>query len=176
VLAALAELSGPTVVFGDGVDSSVRKKFEAVPTMRFETRRLDMARVREECDLAVLNANHGTLCQLLLGGKPMLQVPLQLEQQILARRVEQMGATETVWNRGEGAAEEIRRKLAAVATEPRYAEAAGRFARKYASFDPAAQVGRMVARVEELIEQRGSARDNERGSRAKLLAGQVWRG
>ena len=92
VLAALVEAGGPTIVFGDGIDPEVRRRFEAAPTMRFEARRLDMARVRAECDLAVHNANHGTLCQLLLGGKPMVQVPLTLEQRVLARRVEELGA------------------------------------------------------------------------------------
>ena len=51
----------------------------------------------------------------------------------------------------EQAGEGIRRKLNVVATDPRYAEAAGRFAGKYAGFDPAGQVGRMVGRIEELL-------------------------
>ena len=176
VLAALAELGGPTIVLADGIDPAVHRRFEAVPTMRFETRRLDMARVRAECDLAVHNANHGTLCQLLLGAKPMLQLPLQLEQQILARRVEQLGAAETVTTRGDGAGEELRRKLNAVATDPRYATAARRFALKYSSFDPSTQVQRMVERVEELIEEKGRQGDRETrgrgdGTRAKVFAG-----
>ena len=60
--------------------------------------------------------------------------------------------------RGPIAAEEIRRKLHAVASEPRYAEAAHAFAAKYESFDPAAQVKRMVQRVEELVESKRQGR------------------
>ena len=170
VLTAIADLGGPAIVLSDRIDPAVRKRFASVPNLRFETQRLDMARVRDECDLAVHNANHGTLCQLLLAGKPMLQVPLQLEQQILARRVEQLGAAETVSARGAEARDEIRAKLHAVATEPRYSEAARRFAQKYESFDPAKQVERMVARVEELIET-GRAGDGERGRARKVFAG-----
>jgi UDP:flavonoid glycosyltransferase YjiC (YdhE family) len=178
VLAALAELGGPTVVLADGVDAAVRRKFEAAPastssrraTMRFETRRLDMAKVREACDLAVHNANHGTLCQLLLGGKPMVQVPLTLEQQVLARRVEALGAAQTMKGRAAEVGEEVRRKLHAVATEGRYAEAARRFAEKYGAFDPEVQVRRMVGRVEELLEggrQRDGPFDSLRSLRAR---------
>jgi hypothetical protein len=69
--------------------------------MRLETQRLDMAGVREWRDLAVHNANHGTLCQLLLGGKPMLQLPPTLEQEALARAVERTGVAETVHGRAQ---------------------------------------------------------------------------
>lgn len=134
----------------------MRRRFESA-TMRFETQRLDMAGVGEQCDLAVHNADHGTLCQLLLGGKPMFQLPLTLEQEVLARAVGRTGAAETVHGRAqrERAGEETRRKLNVVATDPRYAEAARRFAGKYAGFDPAGQVGRMVARIEELLGEAG---------------------
>lgn len=183
VLAALADLGGPAIVLSDGIDPAVRKRFASVPNLRFETQRLDMARVRAECDLAVHNANHGTLCQLLLGGKPMLQVPITLEQQVLARRVGQLGAAETVIARGAEARDEIRAKLHAVATDPRYTEAAGRFAKKYSDFDAAEQMERMVARVEELIQtKRGGdgvrgrqgnreTRGQGEGERGKVFAG-----
>ena len=58
----------------------------------------------------------------------------------------------------ERAGEEIRRKLNVVATDPRYAGAAGRFAGKYAGFDPAGQGGRMVGRIEELLGAGGRQR------------------
>jgi UDP:flavonoid glycosyltransferase YjiC (YdhE family) len=149
VLGALAERGHRTVVYGDGLPAEVRRRF-ASPCLRFETRRLDLARVGAECGLAVHNANHGTLCQLLLSGRPMLQVPITLEQKVLARAVDALGASETVPARDADAGE-VGRKLDALLGEPRYAEAARRFAAKYASFDPAEQVRRMVERVEGMM-------------------------
>jgi UDP:flavonoid glycosyltransferase YjiC (YdhE family) len=149
VLGALAGRGCRTVVYGDGLPAEVRRRF-ASARVRFETRRLDLARVGAECDLAVHNANHGTLCQLLLSGRPMLQVPITLEQKVLARAVDALGASETVPARDADAGE-VGRKLDALLGETRYAEAARRFAAKYASFDPAAQVVRMVERVEALL-------------------------
>ena len=46
--------------------------------------------------------------------------------------------------------ESIRAKLDALLSSDRYATAARAFKAKYADFDPAAQVDRMVGRVEEL--------------------------
>jgi hypothetical protein len=80
--------------------------------------------------------------------------------------------------RGEGVGEEVRRKLYAVATEPRYAEAAGRFAKKYAAFDPEAQVRGMVERVEELLEQgRGEkGRPGDSGTRGQGAGRKMFAG
>ena len=164
VLGALAARGGPTIVFADGIDPDVRRRFEA-PTLRFETQRLDLARVGAECDVAVHNANHGTLCQLLLAGRPMLQVPITLEQKVLARAVDRLGAAETIAARG-ATGDDVGRKLDALIAEPRYAEAARRFAAEYASFDPAAQQRRMVERVEGLI---AGARPG--ATRAQVFAG-----
>jgi UDP:flavonoid glycosyltransferase YjiC (YdhE family) len=133
----------------DGIEPAVRARYEC-DTLRFESRRLDLARVGAECDLAVPNANHGTLCQLLLSGRPMLQVPITREQKVLARAVDALGASETVAARNADAGE-VGRTLDALLGEPRYAEAARRFAAKYASFDPAEQVRRMVGRVEGMM-------------------------
>jgi hypothetical protein len=52
-------------------------------------------------------------------------------------------------------------KLDALLDDPRYKTAARGFARRYSSFDPAAQLQRMVARVEELVEQGGRGGDRE---------------
>jgi hypothetical protein len=65
-------------------------------------------------------------------------------------------------------------KLDALLDDPRYATVARGFARRYSTFDPAAQVRRMVARVEELMEQRGTGPDKERGRPFdKLTAGKA---
>ena len=176
LLRALRRRRNPTLVVVDGVDLPVQRQF-ASETLRFENEPLDMVAVGRECDLAIHNANHGTLCDLLLAGKPMLQVPLTVEQRTLAAAVDRTGAAETA-PAAAGHYDEIEPKLEALLTEPRYAEAARRFARKYSDFDPAEQVGRMVARVEELVETGRGGEGETRGhgkdalnARGKVFAG-----
>ena len=97
LLGALSERGHRTVVFADGIDGETRRRFEST-TLRFEDERLDLGQVGRECDLAIHNdnANHGTLTELLLAGRPMLQVPITLEQQVLARTACRLGAAEVV--------------------------------------------------------------------------------
>lgn len=79
VLAALRDRGCPTLVSPDGISRAMREQFECA-TLRFETRRLDLAQVGAACDLAVLNGNHGTTCAMLLAGRPILQLPRTLER------------------------------------------------------------------------------------------------
>jgi UDP:flavonoid glycosyltransferase YjiC (YdhE family) len=163
VLGALVERGCRVLVFDGGIDAAVRRQF-ASRGVRFARRRLDLARVGAECDLAVHNANHGTLCQLLLAGRPMLQVPITLEQKVLARAVDRLGAAGTVSAKVTHS-DEVGRKVDALLAEAKYAEAAKRFAEAYAAFDPAAQVRRMVGRVEGLMPVSGKS------VRGKVFAG-----
>ena len=137
----------PTTVYIGGVDAKIRKQFET-PSLHFEAQRVDLARAAAECDLAVLHAGQGATAQVLLAGKPVLQIPLVLEQQLTARAVVQLGAGETA---SSTEVSDMRDKLDAMLASDRYTVAARAFAAKYRDFDPAAQVHRMVERVEELL-------------------------
>lgn len=52
----------------------------------------DIERAASECDFCVCHAGHGTTCELLLKGKPLLMLPTQLEQYLMAKRVSEAGA------------------------------------------------------------------------------------
>jgi UDP:flavonoid glycosyltransferase YjiC (YdhE family) len=166
VLKVLAEAGDSTVVFADGIDPATRKKFSS-PTLRFETERLDLAAVGAECDVAVHNANHGTLARLLLAGRPMVQLPLTLEQTVLARAVDRTGAAETVLPGCGDVGGDFGRKLEAVPSDARYADAAGRFAAAHADFDPESQVETMVGRVEALLGRNRAGREERSAPRAE---------
>jgi UDP:flavonoid glycosyltransferase YjiC (YdhE family) len=62
----------------------------------FEDRPLDLGAAARECDFAILNAGHGATAPMLLAGKPVLELPLQLEQSLTASAVADMGAGEAV--------------------------------------------------------------------------------
>jgi len=147
VLHALADVGEATLVYAEGAGPGLRRRFES-PALRFVDGPLDLARVGKECDAAVLNGGHGVTAQMLLAGKPLLQIPLVREQGLTAEAVKRLGAGETV---SAASTDAVRAALNAVVTDPRYATAAGRFAKRYASFDPQRQRQAMLERAEELL-------------------------
>ena len=91
LLTLLRDSQIPVLVVSDGLEPALMEKMSA-RTIRFETRPVEIRQAAAECDLAILNAGHGSAASMLLAGKPMLLLPLFHEQLLLARRVEQMGA------------------------------------------------------------------------------------
>lgn len=140
----------PTVAYVEGVSpAALREQFDS-PALRFEDRPLDLRRVAAECDLAVLNGGHGSTAEMLLAGKPVLQVPLVLEQLMTAAAVERLGAGASApFRRGEPWRGDA--ALDAMLSEDGCASAARRFAHRYAAFDPRRQNEAMLARAEELM-------------------------
>lgn len=51
-----------------------------------------MQPVLAQCEVAILNGNHGTLGEFLLAGIPLLLLPLTFEQAILSKRLESIKA------------------------------------------------------------------------------------
>jgi UDP:flavonoid glycosyltransferase YjiC (YdhE family) len=145
LLNALQQLAQPTIVFGSGIDIAIQRRFES-PTLHFENQRLDLAVVGRECDLAVLNGNHGTLCQMLLNGRPLLLVPTTLEQSLLTDAVRRIGAGEAV-SVSASTEQDIFSKLNLLVTDRRYSASSAAFAERYADFDPHAQREQMLSHV-----------------------------
>ncbi len=87
LLTQLARRGLPTIIYAPSLSLAARNKF-AAPTLRFVEKPLDLKRVRETCDLAILNATHGVAVELLLGGVAALHFPLMLEQLLLGRKFE----------------------------------------------------------------------------------------
>ena len=67
------------LIYAAGIEPPLRARFES-PMMRFASERLDLAAVGAACDLAILNGGHTATCLMLLAGKPVMTVPLNLEQ------------------------------------------------------------------------------------------------
>ena len=149
VLRELKRAASPTLAFVGGLPAAARRRMES-PTLRLADRRVDVAAAARESDLAVLNGGHGVTAEMLLAGKPILQVPLNLEQQMTADAVARMGAGGSAPAR-RGAPWQGSAKLEALLTEDRYAQAARRFADRYAAFDRDKQRAAMLDRAEELL-------------------------
>jgi UDP:flavonoid glycosyltransferase YjiC (YdhE family) len=149
LLAALGELGYPSlVVFPDIPDDMLARCHH--PNVTISRVPLDTSAVLAQADVAVTYGGHGLTTAFLLAGKPLLLLPGQLEQFMLALRIEEIGAG--LLADPEKPATDIAQKLRRVATEPFFAGNAQAFARKYAAFPQEVVVANLVRRIEELTQ------------------------
>ena len=152
-LVALAEASTSTVAYVENLSPEARRKLES-PTLHLSPRPLDLRQAAAECDLAVLGGGHGATIEMLLAGKPVLQIPAAREQRMVADAVARLGAGEVAQPKQP---DDVRRKLARMVASDLYRQAAEGFARRYAAFDPRRQRAAMLARCEQLLASRSRA-------------------
>ncbi len=148
VLDALQRLGLPTLVFFPGIDPALRARFGAAH-LGFLDHAADIAQMARDAECAVTYASLATTTAFLLAGKPVLLLPGHLEQFMLARRVEEMGAGRLV--NPEQAPGDLRPLLTDLLADPRWRGNATAFATKYAAFDQAAVLGNLARRVDELL-------------------------
>lgn len=148
VLDALARLGLPAVVFFPGIEPNLRARCHAAH-LAFLDQPADMAQMAREADLAITYSSLATTTAFLLAGTPVLLLPGHLEQFMLARRVEEMGAGRLV--SPEQPAGDLRPVIADLLDNPHWRDNARAFAAKYAAFDQQAVVGNLVHRVNELL-------------------------
>ena len=107
-----------------------------------------------EADAAITYASLATTTAFLLAGKPLLMLPGHLEQFLVARRVEEMGAGRLV--NPEQPAGDLRAAIADLIDNPSWRANARAFAAKYAAFDQRAVIGNLVRRIGEMLDGHGS--------------------
>ena len=95
-----------------------------------------------EADALLCHGNFGLVCEALLAGKPVLCLPLQMEQYILTQRLVELGAA--IQPDSQPTLPWLMHAITAVLTQPGYTRAAESFARKYRRHDPAVQLEQMV--------------------------------
>jgi UDP-N-acetylglucosamine:LPS N-acetylglucosamine transferase len=137
----------PTLVVCSGMPSHVIGRFES-STLKIESQPLNIAQVAREADLAILNGGHGTTSAMLLAGTPMLQVPVSLERTLNAHYASQLGAAESC---PPDNAEKVISAFDSMLDSDRWKDAALRFAKKYAGFDPHRVGQDMLDAIEQLV-------------------------
>ncbi len=85
---------------------------------------------------------------MLLAGKPILQIPLYLEQQLTARAVKRCGAGLCADGQKPN---EVKARLAEMLQSEKYAAAARRFAKRHVDFDPRSAIDRAVETLAGLV-------------------------
>lgn len=157
LLMLLRQLELPVLVYGSRLDGTIRQRFESA-TVRFAERRLDLAEIGRQCDLAILNATHGATVSMLLAGKPILQIPLQLEQTLTGIATVRLGAGLSA---EPTKPTQIADRLTTLLASDKFAAGAQRFAGRYVDFDGQQQIELVVDRINELLQQRPAARANQ---------------
>lgn len=157
-LAALRALGQPSVVFFPDAPAALLARY-AAPQLAFSATPLDLARTSSEADAAVLYAAMSTMTSFLLRGKPVLMLPGHLEQFLLARRVEEMGAGLLV--NPEQPPVDLEHKLRRILFEPDFALNAQAFAHKYSNFPQDAVIAHLIRCIEEIAGTTVQTEDHE---------------
>lgn len=89
VLQVLENLRLNALIFIPEAPPQLRKEF-ASDTLRFLDVPVHLGAVAASVDLAVLHGGHGATSEFLLGGTPVLLLPLHVEQWLFARQVENL--------------------------------------------------------------------------------------
>ncbi len=134
----------PTVVYTHDIPQATAEKLTG-PTLFISPAPLDAAQASSECDIAILNSGHNSCAQFLRAGKPLLLLPIALEQGLLMRRLTSQGlAVSAPPDRPPAIAAALDELL----TNPRYRDSARAFAAKYVSYDPQAAQDEIIRRIE----------------------------
>jgi UDP:flavonoid glycosyltransferase YjiC (YdhE family) len=143
----LQQLQASVIIYAPDLNEAIKQRYSS-PTLYFSRSPLDLEQVASSCDIAITHSTHATVATFLLAGKPLLLLPIYLEQAILAYNIERMGA-------GLKAApyrpQEIIIKLQLLLDDPRFTHAAGYFAKQYADFDAGNMGQRLINRIDSLL-------------------------
>lgn len=143
----LNKLGIRSLIYAPDLPQEVRKK-HTTQNLKFVDKPLNMEKVAAECDVTITNGTYGTTCALLLGGKPVLMFPQNLERIMVARRVIGIGA---------GMVAPINKpklfgpRLRTLLNDKRYTQAAQAFAKRHAGLNQEWQTTKMVQTINGLL-------------------------
>ena len=150
VLAALHGLERSAAIYFPNMPPALAVRYSA-SHLAYLDQPADIEQMTREADLAVTYASLATTTAFLLAGKPLLLLPGHLEQFMVARRVEEMGAGRLV--NPERPPGDLRGVLADLMDNPSWRANAAAFAAKYAAFDQQAVIGNLVRRIGEMLDE-----------------------
>ncbi len=146
-LQALRDLAAAVLIYAPGAPAQIIERFSA-PHLKFSCEPVDLNTVARQADAAVTYASPAATIAFLMAGKPALMIPGHLEQFLLARRVEQMGAGLLI--DPEKPPHDLGSKLQRILESPEYLGNARAFAQKYAAFPQETIAANLVRRIEEI--------------------------
>lgn len=99
------------------------------PNLRVLVDPVDMHEVCRNCEAVLCQSGSGTVATVLHAGKPVIMLPMHMEQLLFARRVQALGAGVYLT---EDRLDQLAATVQRVIERPSFAEAARSFARRYA--------------------------------------------
>lgn len=147
ILQALKEKNENVLVFSPNLPKSMINQYQN-SHFNFSREPFLMSKVIQECDLVISHAGE-MLTRILLGGKPQLLFPMQLEQYTSALRAEELGAALVCDQQDDK--KTIEKKLTSLLSDTKYTERASQFAEKYQHFTDAPTVDRIVDECEKIL-------------------------
>lgn len=148
LLKTLQESGCPTLIYLSKGAEATSREFRNASNLAFSERPVDLPAAVAKADLVICHSGHGTISAALLGGKPLLLLPLNMEQRMLSARVMQAGA-------GLAAPalvpEGVQQKFQRLLAEPAFTEAARAFAERYVSLKVETIPERFATLAERLI-------------------------
>jgi UDP:flavonoid glycosyltransferase YjiC (YdhE family) len=148
VLGALAAFECRTAAFVAGLSAQTLAKVQNT-TISVSPIPYDIKRAASECDFGVTHAGHGTTCQLLLMGRPLLLLPMQLEQYLTARGVCEVGAG--VIEAQENPRSNFKAAVGQMINNPELGRRAKDFASRYSSFSSRSTVATIANECEAIV-------------------------
>jgi hypothetical protein len=148
ILQTLSALACRSLVYVSRIAEAMVKKYSS-SRLKFSSEPVDMDYVRSTCDGAVCHGGPGTTTALLLAGRPLLLLPLNLECVLLARSVEKQGSGLTIRPGQKGA--DYGKAIMRLLEEATFTVSAEAFAQRYADLDQKAQLEAMVERCEQIM-------------------------
>ncbi len=145
ILQALARLDAEVLCVAPGLKPDVAKRF-ATRRLRIALTPVDLAPLLERADLAVGYGNSGFSTQALLAGVPLAMRPRYVEQALLARRVEALGAGKLL--AGQIDAGGVTSALQDLLGNPTYRNAAGAFQERHRHFSTEQAIEQSLVHIE----------------------------
>ncbi|MHB8408986.1 MAG: glycosyltransferase [Acidiferrobacterales bacterium] len=141
-IAALARMPCDVRIYSPGVSAQIVARYQSA-RLRFGLSPYGMAAV-EECDLGICHGGFNTTAAFLLTGKPVVILPMQLEQFLLAHYLQQQGLAQLI-ERNAGLAA-IERIIRGALERESLANQARSFCEKYPDYRVGETVGRLAER------------------------------
>lgn len=148
VLAMLRSTGCPTLAYVSGCSSKLLETYRGT-TVHISDKFIDMQAAAESCDIGLCHAGHGAICDFLTAGKPMLLLPITLEQGMNGEHAERCGFGVSL---AQNRLEQLPAALEHILKHPSYNENCRRFQRRYADYSPESQLDRAVGYMESLAE------------------------
>lgn len=90
LLAKLMSLDASIIVYSGDIPEHIIKPYQA-RHICYEAKPLNLEQISQQASAVIINANHGTLMHFVLSKVPVMMLPLQQEQQLLAKRMQSQG-------------------------------------------------------------------------------------